>query len=101
LSLDYINGFSVSPLHETGSPEEQWAWPQADRVQDVSGQCSQTYGVIFGWSCVELGVGFDDPCGSIPTQDIQRFNDSSFLLHLINPRSNVCWAPSDKQPFQA
>lgn len=31
---------------------------------------------FFGWSYVELGVGFDDPSASIPTQDIQWFNDS-------------------------
>jgi len=36
-------------------------------VQDASGQCFQTYGLIFGWFSVEPGVGFDR---SIPTQDI-------------------------------
>jgi len=36
-------------------------------VQEACGQCSQTYGLIFGWSCVEPGVGLSDPCGSLPT----------------------------------
>ena len=41
------------------------------RVQGVSGQCSQSYGLIFGWSCVEPGShGLYDPHGSFPTQDI-------------------------------
>ena len=40
------------------------------RVQETSGQHSQTYDLIFGWSCVEPGVGLSDPCGSLPTWDI-------------------------------
>ena len=44
-------------------------------VQEVSEQCSQTYNLISGWSCVEPGVGLDDPYGSIPTQDILWFYD--------------------------
>ena len=35
--------------------------------QEVSGQCSQMYGLMFGWSSVEPGVGLDDPYGSLPT----------------------------------
>ena len=27
-------------------------------------------GLIFGWLCVEAGVGLDDPCGSLSTWDI-------------------------------
>lgn len=26
-------------------------------LQGASGQCSQSYGLIFGWSCIELAVG--------------------------------------------
>lgn len=33
-------------------------------------QGSQTYGLIFGWSCMEPGVGFNDPYMFLPTQDI-------------------------------
>ena len=36
-------------------------------VQEASGECSQTYGLIFEWSSVEPG---DDLYGSLPTQDI-------------------------------
>ena len=27
-------------------------------------------GFGFGWSCVEPGVGLDDPCRSLPAQEI-------------------------------
>lgn len=30
-------------------------------VQGSFGQCFQTQGLNFGWSCVELGVGLSDP----------------------------------------
>lgn len=39
-------------------------------VKGVSGQRSQRYGLIFGWSSVEPGVVLDDPCGSLSTQDV-------------------------------
>ena len=53
----------------TGSPG-QWSLPQAAGVQEASGQCSQTYGLIFVWSCVELGVGHNGPCGCLLTRGI-------------------------------
>lgn len=34
------------------------------------GQCSQKYGLIFGWCCVEPGIGLNDPCWPLPTQNI-------------------------------
>ena len=46
----------------------------------------------FRWSCVELGVGLNDPCGSLPNQDILSFHDTVrffdpalyiLLLHII------------------
>ena len=42
------------------------------RVQGVSGQCSQTHGLIFGWCCMEQGVG--------PFQ-LGIFYDSMFSRH--------------------
>ena len=45
-------------------------------AQEASGQRSQTYGRIFGWFCVESGVGLDDPNGSLPTWDILSFYES-------------------------
>jgi len=42
---------------------------KADEKQ-ASGQCNQIDGLIFEWSYVEPGVGFDDPCGLLPTRDI-------------------------------
>lgn len=50
-----------------------WALLQgclAGSVQEAFGQHSQAGGVILGWSSAGLRVGFDDPCGSCPTQDI-------------------------------
>lgn len=56
------------------SPEGGWAWKrllrEAARVQKASVQCSQVYGLIFEWSCEEPIIGFDDPCVSLPAQDI-------------------------------
>ena len=46
--------------HGTGCPG-QWSQPQAARVQGVFGQCSQAFGLNFGWSCVEPGAGLGDP----------------------------------------
>jgi len=31
--------------------------------------------IVFGWSCVELGVGLDDAGRSLPTQDALWFCD--------------------------
>ena len=36
-------------------------------AQEVFGQHSQTHGLFFWGSCMEPGVGLDDPCGSLPT----------------------------------
>lgn len=37
-------------------------------VQEVSGQSSQKYGLVFMWSCLEPGAGLDD-CESLPRQN--------------------------------
>lgn len=39
------------------------------------GQCSQKYGLNF-----LPGTEYDDPCGSLPTQDILSFTDSIILI---------------------
>jgi len=36
-----------------------------------------TYGLIFGWSCGESGVGLSHPYGSLPDEDILQFYDST------------------------
>ena len=41
------------------------------RDQGMFEQCCQTPRLILGWSCVEPGVVLDDPCGFLPTWDIQ------------------------------
>jgi len=61
--------------HGAGCPG-QWSRPQAARVQAAFRQCSQKYGLIFGWSCVEPGVEADDPYGSLP---IRVTYDSTIL----------------------
>jgi len=40
--------------------------PEFQECLDVALRLS----LLFGCSCVELGVGLNDPCGSLPTQDI-------------------------------
>lgn len=48
----------------------QWAWnklcsghsPELQEFKENSGQLSQIYGLIFGCSCLEPGVGLSDPC---------------------------------------
>ena len=53
----------------------QWSWHWAVGVQEAYGQCSQTYGLIFGCCFVEPGVGLSDPYGSLPTRDALWFYD--------------------------
>jgi len=53
-----------------GAPQGSGHSTELDRVQEASGQCSHPYGLSFVWSCVEPGVGLDDPSGSLPTQGI-------------------------------
>jgi len=38
------------------------------RQVSLSGQCSQTYGLVFRWSCVKPGVGLGDPYRSLIMQ---------------------------------
>jgi len=60
----------------TGSPG-QWSQPHVVGVQEVSEQFSQTYTLIFGWSCVHPGVELSDPYGSFPTWDALWFCEVS------------------------
>lgn len=41
------------------------------------------YGLIFGCSYVEPGVGLSDSCGSLPTHDVLWFYDPGavFFMH--------------------
>ena len=72
LCSGWISGkvFFLSGWSSTGQDPQGSRSTKPVGVQEVFGQCSQTYGLIFGWSCVELGIGLNDPCGSLPTQDI-------------------------------
>lgn len=65
------NGQSSWISGKGSSPEGDRALKQAPRgnvhgtnltgVQEVSAQRSQTYGLIFGWPCVEPAAGLDGP----------------------------------------
>lgn len=44
--------------------------PKPAKVSEAFGQCCQTHGGITGMSCAGTGVWLNDPCGSLPTQDI-------------------------------
>ena len=59
-----------------------WAWNGLPRAvgtapragaQGAFGQRSQTLGLDSGWCYVELRVGLNDPCGSLPARDILLF----------------------------
>jgi len=39
-------------------------------VMNLPPEFKKVYGLIFGWSYVEPGVGFTDPYESLSTQDI-------------------------------
>lgn len=63
---------------ETVARTEQAPWgyghrPKPNRVQGAFGQCSKKYHLNFERSFVEQGFGFDDSCGTLPTQDILWF----------------------------
>lgn len=64
---------SVGNRHWNRLPKEVvMALNLPDRVQEVSGQCSQSCGLIFEWSCMETGVGLGSTDGtyeSLPIQD--------------------------------
>ena len=62
-----MSGEEQLGVRERGCTRERWAWNMMHRV---FGQHSQTKDSNVGWSCVEPGVGLDDPCGSLPTQNI-------------------------------
>jgi len=74
------------------------------RIQEVSGQRSQTHGLIFGRSYVEPGVGLNDPYGSHPTQDVAWFRDSMVhhqphVLHCPGPSQNgraLSWSRTER-----
>ena len=68
----------------------QWSQPQAARVQEAFGQCSQTLGLNFGWSCVETEVRCDGSYRSFPTQDILFCSMKVPILTLISPPQPFC-----------
>ena len=58
-----------------GQALEQPYWGSGRSTTDLarmqeSGQCSQTYGLIFEWSCVGPGTGLEDPYEWLLTWDI-------------------------------
>ena len=74
-----MSGEGQLGVRDRGCTTGRWAWnrlPRAVgtalsvRVQGASEQCSQVKGLNFEWSYVELRVGLDDPCGSLPFWDI-------------------------------
>jgi len=74
---------------ETGCPG-QWSRPQVPRVQEAFGQHSQNYGLIFGWSCVELEL---DSVTTAPPFQIEIFYDSKIQLQCYaesSPLSSLC-----------
>ena len=52
------------------SPQGTDHGPEFARVQQATGQCSQSYGILRGWSCVETGVGPAGFYGSLSTSEL-------------------------------
>ena len=91
--LDIRKWFFTNSMvkHGNSLPKEVVMAPNFSDVQEASGQCYQTYGLSFGWSCVEPGVGPNDPQGPLPTQDIQH--DSMILnnyIYIFYPGKVTC-----------
>lgn len=55
-----------------------------------SPQGSQTYSLIFGWSCVKAGVGLNEAYESLPTWVILWFFDSVALIRIRSHYWSVC-----------
>ena len=49
------------------APQGSGRSTELSRITEASGQCSQTYAVIFGMSCAEPRDGLDDSYGSLPS----------------------------------
>ena len=73
-----LSGEGQLGVRERGCTTGRWAWNGMHRavgtapsagVQGVSGHCSQTQGLNFECSLVQPGVGLNDPCVSLLTQD--------------------------------
>lgn len=48
---------------------------------------SETLGLDFGWSSVELGAGLSDPCGSAPTQNVLLFYEFATMPSSLSPNA--------------
>jgi len=69
------NGMELSGERQLGVRERvctrgQWAWPRPARVQGAFGHCIRTTEFDFWVVLCGAGVGPDEPCGSLPTQEI-------------------------------
>ena len=74
---------------------EQWSWPQAWQSSRSIWTVLSHVGLNI-WVALCGGVGPDDPCVSLPTQDILWFYDSLFVFdfvqnsHLLCEHGTVC-----------
>lgn len=66
-----MRGGSAWESGKGSSPEGVQAWNRLPRAVGMALSCQNSDIVFgFGWCCVEPGVGFDDPCRFLLTQDI-------------------------------
>lgn len=87
--LKVLKGWSDTAAGCSG----KWSGIEPTGIQETLGQCSQTEILIFGWSCLESGIGLNDPCVSLPIEDVILFYDSiTDTIFLC-----VCLLPNNKR----
>jgi len=59
----------ITPWGRSYTPEQE-LHPTADPADGDAGSTSKTYDLIFGWCCMEPGVGLHDLHMSLPTWDV-------------------------------
>lgn len=67
----------------------------------LSGQCSQTCGLIIEWSCEEPGIALHVPSGSLPTRAILRLYDSIIHIctHALTKTLDELWGSIHTEPI--
>jgi len=75
-----------------------WAWNRLPRAVGMAPRCwsSKSIWTVFSdvgfwWSCVDPGVGLNDPYGSLSTQDILQSHNSTKIYIYIERDVSSRW----------